>query len=51
MFKRFGSLMGISALTLCVIATPLAVYFDRSLGDALQKLTENEPIYYLIRAR
>jgi hypothetical protein len=51
MFKRFGAFLGLSCLALVVLGTPLAVYFDRKAGDTLQKLVENEPIYYLTRSR
>ena len=47
--RRMGGLLALGGLVLCVVSGPLAVHYDRKLGDKFQKLVENEPVYYLLQ--
>jgi glucan phosphoethanolaminetransferase (alkaline phosphatase superfamily) len=50
--KRFGAAVAVVGLVLGVVASPVAIYFDRHLQDTLYRLVVNEPYnYYLIRTR
>jgi hypothetical protein len=47
--RRLGATVAVAGLILTVLTGPVAVYADRSIGDTLQKLVENEPVYYLLQ--
>lgn len=44
-----GRRMFATCMMLIVISAPVVVYADRTLGDEMRKIVENEPIYYLQR--
>lgn len=42
-----GHRMAIFCAVFAVIAAPVALYADRTLGDEMRKIVSNEPLYYL----
>lgn len=47
--RRFGGILALGAITLTIIATPLAVFVDRGIERTLEQLVANEPLYYLLQ--
>jgi len=47
--RRFGAFLGIFFLSLGVLLGPVAVYADRQIGQTLDQLVGNEPVYYYLR--
>lgn len=44
--RKFGATVGIGGLALAIFLTPFTVYADREIGQTLDKLVGNEPLYY-----
>jgi hypothetical protein len=47
--RKMGTMLAALCVTGAVISGPVAVHLDRKVGDTLQKLVENEPVYYLLQ--
>ncbi len=44
---KFGAAVCLGCFAIGVALTPIAIWVDRSVGDALLKIFQNEPTYYL----
>ncbi len=47
MFQRLGSILAAVCLALAIILTPTMLLMDRGLSEKMDKLLENEPLYYV----
>lgn len=47
--RKFGASVGIGGLALSILLTPAVVFADREIGQTLDKLVGNEPLYYYLQ--
>jgi hypothetical protein len=47
--RKFGAYLGFGSLAVGIVLGPIAVYADNRIGQTLQQLVENEPIFYFQR--
>ncbi len=47
MFKRLGTILAAGSLCLAIVLTPISLMLDRGLSEKMDKLLENEPLYYV----
>jgi hypothetical protein len=47
--RKFGAVLAVGGIGLGIALTPVLVYADREVGQTLQKLVGNEPLYYYLQ--
>lgn len=47
--RKFGAFLAVGGLAATILLTPISVFADRKLGESLEQLVGNEPLFYYIR--